>query len=309
VKKRLLVLFVFANCQLLLAHLSFAQEALVRSYPFNPLAVNPAYAGSREVSSLSLLLRRRSLVLQNTYTSQLFSLDFPVAQGRGGGGIQVFNDQFNPSGTLGVYASGAYRIPVEALNGALALGAQVGFTQVVAPNNILGNNQYPFTLGLGAYFNTERFYAGLSQQNTLGRSDSYGITPRSIFLTAGYVFDLSEDVHFRAGTLLRAQRNPFGSGTEVDVDLNGTLWYRKVGLGLWWQNTGSEAQERALLGTLEIQLGDRFRFGGSYDFIAGRNQFQTVPIGNAPAASSIFQLLLRYSFDNGSGAVGRMRYF
>jgi type IX secretion system PorP/SprF family membrane protein len=309
VKKRLL--FVVANCQLLLANFCSAQEALNRSYPFNPLAVNPAYAGSREVTSLSLLLRRRSLVLQNTYTSQLFSMDFPVAQGRGGGGLQIFNDPYNAAGTLGVYGSGAYRIPLETLGGTLALGAQVGFTQTVAPNNIYGNNQYPFTLSLGLFYRTERFYAGLAQQNLAGRTDSYGTPLRPLFLTAGYLFDLSDDVKLRLGTLLRGQREPLAtSGFKLAVDLNGTLWYRKVGVGLWYQGTGSEVNaDNALLGTLEAQVGDRLRFGLSYDFIAGQNRYQTTPLGTAAGASSIFQLLLRYEFDNGSGKVGQMRYF
>ncbi len=305
------LLLVFAHCLLLTAPSALAQEALNRSYPFNPLAVNPAYAGSREVTSLSLILRRRSLVLQNTYTSQLFSMDFPVAQGRGGGGIQIFNDAYNPAGTLGVYASGAYRIPLESVGGTLSLGAQVGFTQTVAPNNILGNNQYPFTLGLGAFFRTERLYVGLAQQNLAGRTDSYGTPLRPLFLTAGYLFDLSEDVKLRLGTLLRGQRESLAtSGFKLAVDVNGTLWYRNIGVGLWYQGTGSEVNaDNALLGTLEAQAGDRLRFGIGYDFIAGRNRYQTTPLGSAAGAASIFQLLLRYEFDNGSGKVGKMRYF
>ncbi len=300
----------FANCFLLTTHFGLAQEALVRSYPLNPLAVNPAYAGSREVTSLSVILKRRSLVLQNTYTSQLFSMDFPIASERGGLGFQVFNDQYNPAGTLGFYGSGAYRIPLENLNGTLALGVQAGFTQVVAPLNTPGNNQYPFTMGLGAYFNTAHFYAGVAQQNALGRADSYGTPLRPVFLTAGYLFDLSDDVKLRAGTLLRGIRTTASSSYRLDVDLNATLWYRKVGLGIWWQGTGSEANDaRALLGIAEVQLGDHLRFGFSYDFIAGRDRYQTQPIGSATAAASIFQLLLRYEFDNGSGKVGRMRYF
>jgi len=303
-------LLLFVVC-LGLARVGLAQEALIRSYPLNPLAVNPAYAGSREVTSLSVILKRRSLVLQNTYTSQLFSMDFPLASERGGLGFQVFNDQFNPAGTLGFYGSGAYRIPLERLNGTLALGVQAGFTQVVAFNSIAGNNEYPFTMGLGAYFNTAHFYAGLAQQNLVGRADSYGTPLRPVFLTAGYLFDLSDNVKLRAGTLLRGVRATTAASTyRLDVDLNATLWYRKVGLGIWWQGTGSEANdERALLGIAEVQLGDHLRFGFSYDFIAGRDRFQTQPVGSATAAASIFQLLLRYEFDNGSGKVGRMRYF
>ena len=300
------------NCKLLLAALLLtvsarAQETLYRSYPFNPLAVNPAYAGSREVTSMTGILRRRSLVLQNTYTSQLFSIDFPIAQERAGLGFQAFNDNYNPSGTLGLYGSFAYRFKLTE-TGTLALGLQAGFTQVVPFNQFVGNNQYPFMAGLGIFYRTNRWYAGLAAQNLVGRADSYGIQRRPVFLTAGYVFDLSEDFKLRAGTLVQAVNQLGARGTDVAVDLNATVWYHKIGVGLFWQGTGSEQNNRALLGTAEAQIGDRLRFGISYDFAAGRNANQTQPIGST-ASASIFQLMLRYEFDNGRGKVGRMRYF
>ncbi len=284
-----------------LSEIASAQlEAVYSSYPFNPLAINPAYAGSRDVTSMTFINRRRSVVFRNTYSSQYFTFDAPAGE-KFAVGFQAFRDPYSVA-SVGFYGTGAYRHRISE-HEILSVGAQIGVTQVVPPNNIFGNNVYPFSAGLGVQYKTPRYYAGLSTQNLVGSTNYYD-NLRPVFLTGGYVFDLSELLKLKLATLIRGQSTELGFTTKADV--NATVWMNQVGLGLWYQSTLQTLGGRSgILGTAEAQLGDRFRVGASYDFNAPRYG----NFGFTAAESTIWQFFLRYEFDNGTGKVGQMRYF
>ncbi|PKK37643.1 hypothetical protein BWI96_04010 [Siphonobacter sp. SORGH_AS_0500] len=294
---RLLVLI----CLVFLSEMASAQlEAAYSSYPFNPLAINPAYAGSRDVTSLTFINRRRSVFYRNTYSSQYFAFDAPAGE-KFAVGFQAFRDPYSVA-SVGFYGTGAYRHRISE-NEMLSIGAQVGITQVVPPNNFIGNNVYPVSAGLGVQYKTPRYYAGLSAQNLVG-SNNYYDNLRPVFLTGGYLFDVSEEVKLKLATLVRGQT--LESRFKANADVNATVWIKQVGIGLWYQSTLKTLGGRSgILGTAEVQLGDRFRVGASYDF----NSTQTGSFGFNTTESTIWQFFLRYEFDNGTGKVGQMRYF
>ncbi|MFT4033741.1 MAG: PorP/SprF family type IX secretion system membrane protein [Siphonobacter sp.] len=281
---------------------SAQMDAIYSTYPFNPLALNPAYAGSRDVTSMTFINRRRSVMYRNTYSSQYLTVDTPAGE-RFGLGFQAFRDAYSVA-SVGFYGSLSYKYKFSETQ-YLSIGTQLGVTQVVPPNNYVGNNVYPFSLGLGIQYKTSRFYVGLSSQNLTGSTiyanTSYAYDNASpVFLTAGYVATLTEDVMLKTATVIKTLHS------DVKADLNATLWYHKLGLGLWYQSSTKDLSGRAgILGTAELQLGDKFRIGASHDFNAktsGNLSFDT-------AESTIWQFFLRYEFDNGSGKVGQMRYF
>lgn len=275
-------------------------ESVYSSYPFNPIAVNPANTGSRDVTSMTLMTRRRSVLFRNTYSSPLFTIDSPVGE-KWALGFQAFKDNYSVAG-VGFYGSAAYRHRFSETD-VLAVGAQIGVTQVLPPNTIYGNNVFPFSAGLGIQYRSSRYSVGLSAQNLVGGTDYYE-NVRPVFLTGAYLFDLSEDVKLKAAAQARGQQ--VASSFRTHLDLNATLWYRQLGVGFWYQNTLKTLGGRdGMLATVELQLGDKFRVGGSYDF----NAKTEASTGLNSSESTLWQLFLRFEFDRGTGKVGQMRYF
>jgi type IX secretion system PorP/SprF family membrane protein len=285
------------------------QDQLYLTYPFLPMTINPAYAGAKEVVSMAGIYRKRPLFSANgvaSTTQQYFNFDMPIAQDRMGIGFQAYNaDQAvgiggNLAGNLGLYGDFAYRFDMPS-DGKLAIGLQAGITQVpaifVGTNN--GGTRFRSSLGLGVYYKNDDWYAGLSMPN-INASDNYA---SPMFLTLGYLFDIGDDLKLKAGTLVRRISNDLVSSTEVDF--NGVLWVKeRVGIGVWYQNTGSEFVNKAVLGSLEIQL-SKMRIGYSYDFNGANSNAAT----GSPANQGFHQIMLRFDFDAGNGKSASFKYF
>ena len=115
------------------------QDQMYITYPFMPMNVNPAYAGSREVISVSGIYRTRPLfgpLGAATTTQQYFNFDMPIAKDRMAIGFQAYNAQTQGNltggsiyGNLGLYGNFAYRLTLPN-DVKLAIGVQFGVTQV-----------------------------------------------------------------------------------------------------------------------------------------------------------------------------------
>lgn len=304
--------FAFIFSLLMSAEALAQQDQLYITYPFMPLNVNPAYAGSREVGSVALVYRKRPLF--NTLlggastTQQYFSFDMPIAQDKMALGFQAYNaDQILGNtfggviGNLGLYGDFAYRFTLPN-DGKLALGVQAGVTQV--PNSLnssgggFATTGFDPSVGFGVYYNNDDYYVGLSMLNLNADAERY---TKPSFITAGYVLDLSDDVKLKTGVLARKLSNTYTSSTNIDF--NATAWFaERFGIGLWYQNTGSELANKAILGTLQLQL-NKFQFGYAYDFNGN-------PTGTSSGNSEGFhQIMLKYEFDAGNGKSGVFRFF
>lgn len=232
----------------------------------------------------------------------------PIAQDKMAIGFQAFNasQAFGTvggiSGNLGFYGDYAYKIYLPH-DGVLSLGAQIGLTQipVVAQGS---TSQFKTSLGLGAYYSNKDWYAGLSFLNLAGSTEFNYTKP--VFLTAGYLFDLSDMVKLKTGIL--ARRLSGGNVNTTDLDFNVTAWInQRFGIGVWYQNTGSEFSNKAILASLEVQLGDNIRVGYSYDFdssdVTAGSQTGQIGVGG------FHQLMFRYQLDSGNGKIATFKYF
>jgi type IX secretion system PorP/SprF family membrane protein len=285
------------------------QDQMYLTYPLMPLNVNPAYAGSREVISFSAVYRRRPLfgaVGVATTSQQYLNFDMPIAHDRMAIGFQAYNaDQaFGTNvggvyGNLGLYGDFAYRFSLPN-DGKLAIGLQVGVTQVPAFITGLGGGSTNFnaSLGAGIYYHNDDAYVGVSMLN-FNADNNYN---RPLFATAGYVFTIDDEFKIKAGALFRKIAN--SSGGRTDIDLNATAWINnKVGIGVWYQNTGSEFSTTAYLGSLQVQL-KKLQIGYAYDF-SGAGNSSSIGVSN----EGFHQILFRYELDAGNGKSAVFKYF
>jgi type IX secretion system PorP/SprF family membrane protein len=307
--KNFLVLAILTQSLIYSLTTKAQQDQMYITYPFMPLNVNPAYAGSREVISFSAVYRRKPLfgpVGVATTSQQYLTFDMPIAHDRMAIGFQAYNaDQvFGTNvggvyGTLGLYGDFAYRISLPN-DGKLAFGVQVGITQVPAFINGVGGGTTNFnsSLGAGVYYHNDDAYIGVSILN-FNATQNYN---RPIFATGGYVFTIDDDFKIKTGALLRRVSN--NSGGRTDIDLNATGWINdKFGIGVWYQNTGSEFSSPAYLGSFQVQL-KKLQIGYAYDFSGGGNS-SALGVSN----EGFHQLLFRYELDAGNGKSGVFKYF
>ena len=285
---------IFLSVCFMLSTESFAQQDPVYSqYMFNMLAINPAYAGSREVLSVTGTYRSQWKRIPGSSRTQLLSADCSARKKRVGLGIQFFNDDISVIRNTGVYGMYAYRVHLN--NGLLSLGLQAGLLKFTANYSDLllydytdpafsqNQNEFRLNFGAGMFYNTDRFYAGFSVPHLTGQqrvqvSNEQKQIYEQVnhwFLTAGYVFKLSPDLTLKPSMLLRVV-----SGAPAHLDINANLWILNVAaVGVSYRTS------EAVVSMLELQVNPQLRFGYAYDFTL-------TALGN----QSTNEIMLRYEF-------------
>jgi type IX secretion system PorP/SprF family membrane protein len=246
------------------------QQVMFTQYMFNSLAINPAYAGSHESLSMSALARTQWTGLDGAPQTQTFSVHSPIRHQRMALGAMFMHDKIGVTNQNGAYVMYAYRIPTSE-KGRLAFGLQGGFSTYNAQFSKVSITDPKFasdirlthpSIGFGMYYNTDRFYAGLSipqiNQSDLDRTnpDSDSKLVRHYFLTAGYVFDINPALKLKPNILVKSV-----GGAPVQLDLNVNLLIQDVlWVGASWRSFDS------IDALLQFQISEQLQIGYSFDF-------------------------------------------
>jgi len=254
---------------------SFAQEDPTnRQYLFNLLNINPAYAGSRGVLSVTAGFRRQWMGIPGAPQTAIFSVDGPINEHHLGLGFQAYNNSLGQERTTGANASFSTMLNFSD-DEFLSLGLQVGVmnyridrTSVALPFQNDPAFQYNTnvilpTAGLGAYYQRPGFYASLSAPSLLVSTvqvdkilsiNSATLKNLQVLLTTGITAQLSDEIDFRPSIFMR-----WMSGKIFEVHTNGSFWYKDmISIG------ASYRPSDAILGIVEIKLNDKLSFGYSY---------------------------------------------
>jgi len=298
-KKNLIILvFIFTSIWSLTAQ----QDAQYTQYMYNTLAVNPAYAGSRGVVSLSGLYRTQWVGLDGAPTTQTFNLHTPVSK-RIGIGISIVNDEIGNGTNQDTYfdAAFSYTIPVSNTK-KLSFGLKAGghflnidFNRLrnfdssvnsVAQQNI--DKKFSPNFGAGVYYYTETFYAGLSIPNFL-QTEHFDISGQNNatlaqermnwYLISGYVFDLNPNIKLKPAVLVKMV-----PGAPLQADLSATVLLKnKFSLGAAYR------WDAALSALVGFQINEELMLGLAYDK-------EITELGNISFNSGSFEVFLRYEF-------------
>lgn len=305
-KKLAIIIAVFATSGLM-----GQQDAMFTHYMFNTLAINPAYAGSRDALTITGLHRSQWVGFDGAPTTQTLTLHSPVFNDRIGLGLSVINDKIGPVNNTSAYADFAYRLPVSE-KAKLVFGIKGGFNilqgDIASLVTESGNNGslqniksgIQPNLGAGVYYHTERSYIGVSApgflENDFGKSDGATVTTydqqRHYFLIAGTVFPLSDKIDLKPTGFLKATE-----AAPIEGDITATfLFDQKFWLGAMYR-TGDAAGILA-----GIQITDQLAAGYSFDF-----SFLNETIKYNGGSHEVF---LRYDFFfNEQGKIRSPRYF
>lgn len=289
------------------------QDAMYSQYMFNSLAINPAYAGSRNVLSATALFRSQWTGIAGAPKTGTFTIDAPINEKRIGLGLQVFSDKLGITSTSGAVASYAYRIRTD--KGTLSFGLQASgsqykanYTSVVLDPENAGNdpafstnaNKFLLNFGTGVYYNSDRFYIGLSAPELLTNKLHNNTTELEngpvakqeihLFFAAGYVFPLSDEFKLKPSVLFKGVK-----GAPLEGDFNATLWIKDViAVGAQYRTNADVS------GLLELQLSPQIRLGYAYDH-------SITPLRNYNSGGH--EIMLRYEFGFEGIKILSPRYF
>jgi type IX secretion system PorP/SprF family membrane protein len=332
-----LVLLLLAGA-LSVSNQTFAQqEAMFSQYMFNTLAINPAYAGSRDVLSMTALGRYQWVGVPGAPKTFTFSMDMPISNEKMGIGLQATYDEIGIAKNTGIHLTYAYRVKVGPRS-TLSFGVQGGATNVrwllsgvqnltdQGDNVFLGGSDRNAILpnfGGGIYLSNDKSYLGIScpqiMQNSLFNYNvtdstgkvSSGRTKRHFFAMMGFVIGKG-NFKIKPSTMLR-----YTQGAPLGVDGNINFWIKdKISFGVsgrisQFQSLGQSDPFDAAVGMMELQLTPQFKIGYAYDFTTNRlNDNANTKTGfNRWLGIPTHELMLRYEFGYGKNKILTPRYF
>jgi type IX secretion system PorP/SprF family membrane protein len=295
---------------LLICANSYAQQDEQSSlYMFNPMQFNPAFAGSRGDINFVAVVRSQWVGVKGAPKSQFFSLNSPLSIKNMNLGMHISNDQIGARNRTSFYGDYAYTLRFKKdrnLNFGLSGGAEqmtVDFQKLVAydPNEtdyLASFSQLNFNGGVGLYYFTKKFYAGLSvprlfQSKLMNQSVviSNAYIKRHYFLTMGFVKPINSVIDLKSSFLLKVVEN-----APVTVDLNANLFfYKTFWLGAMYRYNESVGMNIA------YQIKEKFMVGYSYDY----------PINGLSSIRNLgsHEVMLNYSINGKNKSFGSPRYF
>jgi len=286
------------------------QNAQFSQFMWTKLAQNPAYAGSADHLCLTALHRSQWVGLEGAPTTQSFSAHAPFFKERVGIGLNIIHDDITISNNWNIGMAYSYRMKMN--TGTLSLGVQgtIKYIDVdwdetqaleIDDNAIpqFETQKYFPDMSAGVYYQTKKFYAGLSVQNLIKAKvnfdegeliDVIRTDKRHIFAMGGYIFNLSDNVKLNPVFLVKYVRN-----APLDIDLNASLiFYDKVWFGL------SYRKDDSIDAILQYQASKQIKIGLAYDFTL--SELQQVNRGT-------YEIMMQYCFHFNNNKIINIRFF
>lgn len=292
----------------LTAPASAQQDPQYSGYMFNHLAINPAYAGSRDVLSVALVIRNQWTGIDGAPKTSSINVHGPLKKKKVGLGLQLLADELGPKKSSGLLGSYAYRLPLG--KGKLAMGLRAGiynytynwdaidYKDQADVYNMTGQQNVAVpSSDAGLYYYTQTFYCGVSASHILhGRLTTYdNIQGRDaelkthVYATASKALQLSENFVLNPSVLVKATAN---APVALDINLN-----MLIDESLWLG--ASMRKDYGFVVLAQYSINNKFRIG--YGFDMGLNKIGIHGRGT-------HELLLQYDFNVYKSKVLSPRY-
>ncbi len=296
--RKILIIYFF----LLLGTTSFSQFIPSSSqYMVDQLMINPAYAGNREVATITTTYKSQWTGFEGAPKTQNIVFHTPVNKKKIGLGLSVLSDKIGINKHTAFFSYYSYRIPFQ--DGKLSIGLSLGINvlkssfneiKTINPNDVVFVNPVSYNhinFGTGLFYKNRKFFVGLStpylidfrHENVVENNASTNHV--NIFLSSGAIFSLNNNFRLKPSFLFKTYP-PYTSQLDLNCSViyNDVLW---VGLSL--------RSDDAFSWLIEYQLTPQLRFGFSHDF-----PFTKI----ARFSYGTNEILLRYEFSYKTNAKG-----
>lgn len=277
------------------------QEVQYTQYMYNMSIINPAYTtGNIGITNLGGLYRTQWVGVTGAPKSANIFAHTPINKNVEVG-LSYVNDNIGDIvKENNIFADFAYKLDLEE-SGSLSFGLKAGMSffnvnltslelesgnSYLDPNFSENINQSNFNVGAGVYFNTEKYYVGLSipyllnSDHSIDENGTYqSVQQAHFYLTGGYVFDINQQFKLKPSIMAKAVK-----GAPLSIDLNANvLFENKLELGLGYRiNDG-------IIGMVNFGITPELRLGYAYDYT----------VSNLDAYSSgSHEFLLLYNLDS-----------
>ncbi|TDE05138.1 PorP/SprF family type IX secretion system membrane protein [Flavobacterium sandaracinum] len=289
------------------------QDSQYSQYMYNTIAVNPAYAGSRESMSIFVLHRTQWTGFDGAPVTNVASISAPINESKVGIGVSFVNDRIGPSEESTISADFSYTIPIS-YSYKLAFGLKatanllnIDFTKL----NIRDLNDYQFdsnidnkfspNVGVGLYLYSDTSYLGLSAPNLLqtkyfdrsaGTTNSSHVAIERVhfYLIGGHVIDMNYRVKFKPTIQASLVQ---GAPLQVNLSANFVMNDKFVA-GLSYRLSAAVS---AMVG---FQTSRSWFFGYSYDL-------ETTRLSNYNSGSH--EIFMRFEVFNRFNQMSSPRFF
>lgn len=259
------------------------QEVSFSTYYFNPLNINPAYAGSRGDLSATIIHRSQWVGISGAPTSESVNASGLLKKYKLGWGAQVFTDESGPLRATNFQLAAAYHLKIGSktklsfgLQGSLT-SLKVNWDRVLIENtndqSFTNVNSHSLTpdINFGMYLYEEKYFAGLSATHLLESPfnlDKSEVNTakfyRHYYLTGGMVFKLNEDFDFRPSLMAKyVEASPFNLGLMESL-----IFYKKFTAGVGIQGgkrIGMKGMDVMFMALAECKIGKKLRVGYTYE--------------------------------------------
>ena len=264
---------------------------------FNILSVNPAYAGAEKDIVVSAINRQQWVGFENAPVTTVVNLSTPVrfAGKTHGLGLSIIRDELGFEKNTAVKFSYSYQ--KELNNGSLHFGVSVGVQnnalqgEWIVPDGVDNNPQdelggasvdegkMVLDPGLGIFYQTDNFYAGLSVLHVTEPSVAYNESleiylARHYYATAGYTLKLDESWEVMPSVFYKTD------AVVSQIDINSLLRYNKK---IW--GGVSYRVDDAIVGMVGVLFNNGIQIGYAYD------------ISTSKIAKASHEFLLTYRFN------------
>ncbi|MDO7873346.1 PorP/SprF family type IX secretion system membrane protein [Hymenobacter sp. ASUV-10] len=275
------------------------QQPQFTHYGLNGMYLNPAYAGIKDRGEISLIGRYQYFNYNGTLDdggsprTGVITASMPLANSNGvfgGLGLAVFYDQVGVSKMTNAALS--YSQHVKLGSGKLGIGLQGSFTRLskgtyraIDPNDSNvpndGSDQ-KFDAGAGLWYESPKFYAGVSMNNLLRSEYSFQsvvsaasskyLSENHAYFTAGYNIEASSSVVVTPNVLVKTVLpGKFSDGGKFDNSKNYSYegGVRATFNDRFWAGLNYRYEESfsGLLGA-SFAKDNAFRLGYAFDFVA-----------------------------------------
>ena len=243
-------LLIFSSLLLIFSvELKAQQDPQFNQYFFNPLSINPAYAGSRGTLSAVAIHRTQWVGFDGAPSTESFAIHSPTRNKKMGLGFQILNDRIGPKNTIAI--SGVYSYKLKLGKGKLGFGLRASVYNYTFNWDEIkyrdgtnfngeerGKESYLTpSFDFGMYYNDKKNYLGFElthlNEGKIGiQTDNVNLAAASsqqaqAIFTAGRAFVLNRNVTLKPSILIKTT-----TSQPAFIDLNGSVLLKnKLWLG------------------------------------------------------------------------------
>jgi type IX secretion system PorP/SprF family membrane protein len=272
------------------------QDPMFTHYLNNPMAINPAIAGTQQGLNLSLLSRLQWIGLDGAPASYSFGAHTPYVKQNMGLGLNIMTDKAGPLRNTHITGSYAYQITVvEGMQFSMGLKAGVSsYNASIAgldvndpsdPQFLKDDNRISPNLGVGFYLYTANYFAGFSvpklieaKLNKEYRESKEPYNPQ-LYLMGGYNFIIDRNWEIQPSTLMGIM-----GGSPISTDIAVKALYLR-----------------------QFHFGSHYRIGDALGLFFGARIYEKVTVGYAfdfslsqlsRVNSGTHEIMISYTFDD-----------